>query len=425
MSTQLRLPRAGARTALACFLATLASPVPVINATFGLFLLPIARDLHWPRSRVSLVLVMVALASAGALPVAGRLADRFGARRVALAGTILFPCGVASLWLLGSPSVATPLATASLFLLLGASASLPSAMLYARLLSGWFSGRRGLVLGLVGGGGNGLGCVLMPALAALAIAAQGWRIAYPLLGLVSLAIGLPAMALLARDPKGGAIATDVVTQAQVRQTGMGRAEAIRTRSFWLVLLLQGLGAGSLTAVFTHVVPILADRGLSPILATTAVSTVALSGSAWQPVIGYMLDRTGDPRRLAPFFLLAALGLVMLSTGRDPAVILAGAILVGMALGTDYGAVPLLAGRYFGLRAFGAISGLIYGINAVVLGIAPFLLDLCFDRTGSYRTALVAVALCLASCAACCVLMPRFRTGRPAVRQDSEAPHRAA
>lgn len=376
------------------------SSTPVVNATFGLFLVPIARDLAWRRAQVSLVLLVVSALSALSYPLVGRLADRFGVRRVALAGIVLFAASVCALSGIGRTLPQTLL----LFALLGVAASIPSAMLYAKLVSGWFVARRGLMLGLVGGVGNGLGCVLMPALAAVVIARHGWRDAYLALGATVLAVGLPALWLLVRDPRKRAESV-----AGPSSDGMTLGRAIATRPFWLILLVMALGAGSLTAIFTHVVALLTDRGLTLALATSALSTVALVGSAWQLVLGHVLDHARRPLLLAPFFVLAIGGLPLLATATSVQAVIAGAVLVGLAIGTDYGAIPYLIGRYFGLRAFGAISGLIFGINVIVLGAAPFLTDLVFDRTGSYRGALIAVASCLALCALLCLALPAYPT----------------
>lgn len=392
-------PGAGGRTVAGCLLATIVSSTPVVNATFGLFLKPIAQDLHWPRARVSMVLIVVALLCAATYPLVGRLADRLGARRVALVGNLLFAASVAALSLTGGST----LRTLALFGLLGITSAIPSALLYARLISSWFTRRRGVLLGLAGGGGNGIGCTLMPLLAAAIISTHGWRAAYLALGLVVLCIGFPAILFLVRDPAPSPAPDPAAGHA----AGLTLPDAARTVRFWQLLAVMALGAGSLTAIFTHVVALLTDRGVGLPVAAVAVSVIALVGSAWQLVLGHLLDRSETPHVMAPFFLLAIAGLPILAAATGTPALLAGAVLIGLAIGTDYGAIPYLVGRYFGLRAYGAICGMIFGINVIVLGISPFLTDLVYDRTGSYRAALVAVAACLAACAVLCRTLPRY------------------
>ncbi|MGI4744532.1 MAG: MFS transporter [Janthinobacterium lividum] len=398
------------RTVMGCLLATVVSSTPVVNATFGVFLVPISRDLHWPRARVSVVLIVMALLCAATYPLVGRLADRLGVRRVVLVGNLLFAASVASLSFTGGST----LRTYTLFAVLGITSAIPSAMLYAKLVSAWFSQRRGLLLGLVGGVGNGVGCTLMPMLAGAAVAAWGWRNAYLALGLVVLCVGLPAIVLLLRDPSAAPART---SGPLPEADGLTLAQSMRTVRFWSILGVMALGAGSLTAVFTHVVAMLTDRGIGLPIATLSVGVIAMTGSFWQLVLGTVLDRTGSPHIMAPFFLLAVAGLAILGTAISPAALLAGAFLIGLGIGTDYGAIPYLVGRYFGLRAYGAICGMIFGINVIVLGISPFLTDLVYDRTGSYHLAFLAIATCLVLCAGLCLTLPRYGQVRriPALR----------
>lgn len=408
------------RTVVGCLLATVVSSTPVVNATFGVFLVPISHDLHWPRARVSVVLIIMALLCAATYPLVGRLADRLGVRRVVLVGNLLFAASVASLSFTGGSAARTY----TLFALLGITSAIPSAMLYAKLVSVWFSQRRGLLLGLVGGVGNGVGCTLMPMLAGAAIAAWGWRNAYVALALVVLCVGLPAIVLLLRDPPAAPTRTSGPALSQL--DGLTLGQSMHTVRFWSILGVMALGAGSLTAVFTHVVALLTDRGIGLPIATLSVGVIAMTGSFWQLVLGTVLDRTGSPRIMAPFFLLAVAGLGVLGTATSPAALLAGAFLIGLGIGTDYGAIPYLVGRYFGLRAYGAICGMIFGINVIVLGISPFLTDLVYDRTGSYHLALLAIAACLVLCAGLCLTLPRYGQGRriPTVRvRDCSADRR--
>ncbi|MGI4744698.1 MAG: hypothetical protein ACRYGI_02150 [Janthinobacterium lividum] len=77
-------------------------------------------------------------------------------------------------------------------------------------------------------------------------------------------------------------------------------------------------------------------------------------------------------------------------------------------GIPSGTATLTLAALFRLRAFGAICDMIYSINVIVLGRTPFLMDLVYDRTGSYEAALVAIAACLLICAMLTLILPRYR-----------------
>ena len=397
-------------TVLGCMLANLVSSTPVVNATFGLFLVPISQEFHWPRSRVSAVLIIVALCCSASYSVVGRLADRWGVKRLAIVGNLVFACSVAAV----SFADDTVLRTYLLFALLGMTSAIPSTMLFSKLISGWYVERRGLMLGIAAGLGNGIGSTLMPILAHSVIVSHGWRAGYVALGVVTLLVGLPSILLLLRD-----VPTTLGSQAAIgRQaieppSGLTAQQAMRTPQFWIVLAMMALGAGSLTALFAHVVPMLMDRGIPSGTATLTLAAFALTGSGWQLILGTMLDRTNGPRVMTPFFLAAIPGLAIMGVATSPGWLVVGALLTGLGLGTDYGAMPYLVGQYFGLRAFGAICGMIYSINVIVLGTTPFLMDLVYDRTGSYGAALVGIAVCLLLCAMLMLILPDYRRTTPA------------
>ena len=74
---------------LACLIGNVISPILVVRGSFGLFLIPISHEFHWPRERVSGVLGLLAIISALTFPLVGRIADQFGPRRPILFGTVV------------------------------------------------------------------------------------------------------------------------------------------------------------------------------------------------------------------------------------------------------------------------------------------------------------------------------------------------
>jgi len=62
----------------------------------------------------------------------------------------------------------------------------------------------------------------------------------------------------------------------------------------------------------------------------------------------------------------------------------GASLVGLGMGGEGDLMPYMTSRYFGLRSFGEIYGSIFAIFTLAGAVAPLLMAMGFDRTGSYR-----------------------------------------
>ncbi len=416
-----RGPQAG--VLVACTVGNMFSLTTAVTTVFSLFLAPIAHEFRWPRATVSGVLAMLAVIGVVVSPISGRLADRFGPRRVILVGQVLFAPAIALLALASGSVWQFYL----LFALVGLLGSIPSPAAYTKMVCEWFDRARGAALGVMGGVGNGVGAALLPFIAVRLLERYGWRGAWLGDALVVFALGFPIMAVLLRDarrpskhlsqreregpaPKAwegeglrshqAATATD--------PPGLTLAQALRAPTFWLILIAIALGAGCVTAVFVHVVPLLTDRGFSARLATNVLITFALVTSVWQVVVGALLDRTGSPRIVAPMYLCAIAGLLLLTFAPTPAGLYAGGALLGVGLGAEFGALPYFVSRYFGLAAFGTISGLMYSVVILSQGVTPVLMDAVFDATGAYRLAIYGVCTLLLLSAALLLLLPRLR-----------------
>ena len=370
----------------ACTVGNGVSVTPMVYTVFGLFLIPISTEFDWSRSAVSFVLFIIAVAGAISYPIVGRLIDRYGARPVILTGNVLFAASVASVSLVE----ASRFQFYTVYALIGISAAIPSSVMFTKVIAGWFDQRRGLFLGIAGGLGNGIGAALSPLFVFALISSYGWRAGFQGIGAAIILIGFPVLYLLLRDPPKDTIRS--ARESLEKTQGLTLTEALRTPTFWIILAAIALGAGCMTAIFAHVVPMLLDRGIPAGQATTVLATFSLVTAGWQIGMGYMLDRIARPWIAAPFYLLALVGLLLLeATSSYPLLLLSG-LLMGLGLGTEYGVLPYFLSRYFGTRHYGAISGTMYGVIVLTQGLTPFLMDLVFDITGTYDPAIIVICI---------------------------------
>lgn len=65
-------------------------PAPIIVFSFGVFLKPLSEYFHANRTAISLAYTLSSLISATASPMAGRLVDRYGARKIVVPATAAF-----------------------------------------------------------------------------------------------------------------------------------------------------------------------------------------------------------------------------------------------------------------------------------------------------------------------------------------------
>src|SRR5258707_888235 len=162
--------------------------------TFSAFVEPLQRNFGASRGSVSLVFSLAGFLYFGLGIVSGPLADRFGSRRLAVAGMILTGLGLAAAG--AARSLTEVYAAYGLGVGLGVGCSYVPAV---GAVQRWFVRRRGLASGLAVSG-IGVGTLVMPPLAALLIAALGWRLAYLALGGLAAIVGAGMALLIENDP---------------------------------------------------------------------------------------------------------------------------------------------------------------------------------------------------------------------------------
>jgi MFS family permease len=368
---------------------------PVVAFTFGLFLKPISQEFGWNRGAVSAAGAVASLMIAIAVPFAGMLIDRWGARRILLPAIVLSSISVAAI------SLTPP----SLFVFVALYAAAGLAMAahgpqpYVKAIAAWFDGRRGLALGLAMAG-VGFGIILVPQLARYLIEIYGWRTAYIGLGVVLFVVAFPAVAILVREPPRTATgrARGFVGDPTALP-GLSVKDAMTSSSaFWRLAAALFLVAMAVNGTIVHVVPMLTDRGLSPAMAASLLGVVGLASIVGRLLCGYLADRLFAPRVAAGFFLLPCLGICLLMMDAGHLFPFIGVVTLGLALGCEIDMMGFLTTRYFGLRRFGVLYGYLFAVFSAGSALGPFLMGLSFDMFHSYGLMLASfvIALVIAS-----------------------------
>jgi MFS family permease len=395
-----RLVGTGEGVVLAATMGNIVGFTAVLSSTFGIFLVPIASEFGWGRATVSGVLSLISVICALTYPLIGRAMDRWGGRSIQICGNVAFGLAMAGLGLANGGVLQFYL----LFALVGLAGAVHSTPMMCKMVAGWFDEKRGLALGISAGMGNGLGATLMPILAGLMLGPWGWRGAFVGLGVVVIVAGTPVLAWLLYDAPGSAVDTPNAADAPVVE-GYTLREALRMGAFWLLLLGAAAGAGGMTAVFTHVVPILRERHVSLGQSTQVLAVFALVTAVWQAASGLLLDRLRTPRIIIPMYAIAIAGLILLQMAHSQWQLLLAGALMGIGLGGEYAALPYFISRYFGLRHYGAITGMMYSVVMLIQGVAPTIMDASFDRLGTYDLSMVVTVGALAMGMALFSLLP--------------------
>ena len=394
------------------------SGAPIVVYSFGVFLKPLTQEFHVGRGAISLAFTIHNFIGAGCAPFAGRLVDRFGAKRVILPGLVLLGLILVSALMIGSR-----LWQLYVFYLALAPVTLATTPIpYSAVISRWFDRRRGLALGLIMFG-MGVGTVVMPPTVQRLIAHFGWRMAFACVGCAILVIPIAVVAVFLKEapqqmgllPDGDERRANDIRGAE-NQTGLGWPQVYRTRTFWLMVSAFVLAGGSMHACILHMPALLSDRGLTAENAALGSSVVGMAVIAGRLLSGYLQDRLFAPRVAVGIFGMSAIGLALLWAGGGGAVALAAAFLVGLGMGAEVDIIAFLVSRYFGLRAFGTSFGFAFGSFVLAGGLGGMLMGAGFDLIGSYELPLAGFFVLTVLAV---VLFTRLGPYRFAARQSDE------
>lgn len=382
---------------------------------FQAFFLPISKEFHWDRATISGAFSLRQLESGLLAPLLGFTVDRWGARTIILTSVLITGVGmillsfVTNLWMFYG---------AFLVISLGASGASHGISWPVAIVS-WFQRLRGRALGLACMGPVVSGPFLVTM--AMLESAVGWRSAVRLLGLGVCLIGAPLALVVRSDPRRYGCLPDGDPPEQHRpdkkvpdpanaggiDSGLTVGQAVRTRGFWLLLLVLGLQFIGLSGLSVHLIPLLEDIGYSSTQAASVLGLVYfLSGIGrfGSGIVSDWFDRRLVLAVLLSFQVAAALSLTQIAPS---ALWQAGlfALFYGVGFGGTIPLRSLLIGDLFGSRAFGAIQGLIQGgaIAGGVLG--PVFFGRVFDVTHSYHLALYISSAISAAAVPAAFLLP--------------------
>lgn len=341
--------------------------------SFGVFVLPLSEEFGWGRGDMSLALTLMSVAIVFLSPLAGTLLDRYGVRRVLIPSIVFFGIAIAGLSLM----TGSLMHYYAMYLLLALAGVCTTPASYSRVVVAWFDARRGLALGIVLAG-IGVGTAVIPPFVELLTSNFGWRFAFLGVAALIILVSLPAVAAWISEP------VKVVPSGAVREEeGFSFRESIATRQFLFLaisFLLLGIMSGGILA---HLVPLLTDRGVTPGVAASVASLLGITLIAARLFIGYLLDHFFAPMVVAVFLACPVIGVIILMSGAAGTPAILAVVLVGLGIGAEMDFMSYLVSRYFGLRSFGRLYGLIYSSITVGVSIGPIVMGYSQQLSGTY------------------------------------------
>jgi MFS family permease len=352
--------------------------------TFSAFVEPLQRDFGASRGSVSLVFSLAGFLYFGLGIVSGPLADRFGSRRLAVAGMILTGLGLAA------ASVARSLLEVYVAYGLGVGLGVGCAYVPAiGAVQRWFVRRRGFASG-VAVSGIGVGTLVMPPLASLLIADLGWRGAYLALGAFAALAGGGLALLIENDPRDRGLGPDGdPPKAMARAEGALVREAVRSRRFVSLYAACLIASFGVFVPFVHLVPYAREHGVAASSAVLLLGAIGVGSTAGRFFLGSLADRIGRQLSLVAMFAGMALALAIWVIATDVWSLAVFALVYGVFYGGWVAVLPAVVMDYFGGRNVSGLIGILYTSVAFGTLIGPSAAGFIFDLSHSYHLPILA------------------------------------
>ena len=366
-----------------------------LRAVFGVFIKPMETTFGWDRAALSGAAAVSLLLLGAAGPIVGWLADRWGPRRVIFVSAIIL--GVGTLLTARVTALWQVYITAGVLMALGSGGVGMSTG--AAMAARWFEGRRGLVMGLIGGAMSAGQLVIIP-LAVWLTVTYGWRQSFVYLGILLFVIALPLTLLLRDDPAqkglkpfGAGAATASVAGPAPADGRTSVTDAMQVPAFWLLAATFFVcGYTSNGLVLTHLVPHAAEHGFSEMHAAQALGVMGAMNIVGTVASGWICDRFGRKGPLAFYYGVRGLSLLfLLYVWNVPSLHIFAAIF-GLNYISTVPPTTTLTANIFGRFSVGTLSGWIFFAHQCGAALGAAVGGWVFQATGSYSWAFISAAL---------------------------------
>ena len=337
------------------------------------------KEFGWSRATVTSGNAFAKLAVGFLGFFAGWLIDRFGPRRLMLAGILMG--GIALVGL----STVTTLWQFYLFYVFNAMAymcagPLPNQVLTAR----WFNKSRGKAMGFAYLG-IGIGGMLVPQIARWLNLEFGWNTALMILGIMTVVISFPMAWTVKENPELAA----KETASEEHRAPLNKI--VKGWPFYLLVIGSMCSIGAVSGTNQNLKLFFSlDLNYSQGEAANILSLVLFSSVIGRLLMGWLADRFPKKYIMILIYTLVAASIPLLYFASTPGVIYLFAFIFGVGLGGDYMIIPLMAAELFGVRIMGRVMGLVLTADGIAEAFAPMFVGWLHDRSGSYANGFAAL-----------------------------------
>ena len=345
-----------------------------IRHGFGLWLQPVTLAQGWTRETFAFAIAIQNLAWGFFGIFAGMVADRFGAFRVIVAGSVLYALG-----LIGMAYAATPtLFALSAGVLIGmAQAGTTYAVIYGVIGRNVPASRRSWAMGVAAAAGS-FGQFLMVPTEGYLISSQGWQLALIILGASALLMIPLARGLREPDLHTGPVAHRHQTIWQALR------EAFGYRSFQLLTAGYFVCGFQVVFIGVHMPSYLKDHGLSPQVASFSLALIGLFNVFGTYAAGALGQKMPKKNILAFIYFARAVAIALfLLAPLGPTSVYLFSMVMGLLWLSTVPPTNAALAQIFGVAHLSMLSGFVFFSHQMGSFMGVWLGGYLYDRTGSY------------------------------------------
>ena len=377
--------------AACCFLALF--PGAIFSYGFPVFYIPIREDLMLTDTQVSLIFALSRGEAGIGGPRVGWMVDKFDSRPIVLvfglmAGVgVIILSGVDGYWIfvlvyVGVVSVGNNSGFGQTFL---------------AVMNRWFVRRRAVGMTIVITAYTAGGAMLIPVLSR-GIEALGWRDVMLYTGIFVVVVVIPFALFIRRSPESMGIdlaevgeaveqSTTSTSSAQASGRDFTVAEALRTPTYWFILVASALRISVTSGVLVHAIPIMVWKGTSAQTGADVLSLLFFVSIPARLLIGMSGMKLPGQGVLGVGMAVGGVSLLGLNLVTGTWIIFP--FIAGMAVLEGASVLNwVLVGNIFGRRSFATLTGIISVFYSAGMMLSPLFLGWMVDRTGGYTESLL-------------------------------------
>ncbi|OLS37050.1 MFS transporter [Alkalihalophilus pseudofirmus] len=352
----------------------------------------------WSRSEISGIYSVATLFAGMLMIIIGRFVDRLGQKQMMMiVGTVLglacfFNSFVSNIWMMAVG-----------FFLIRLFGQGSMTLIPATLVPQWFIKKRGRALSFMAIG-SFVSAAFFPIANTWMINTWSWQTSWQVWGSVLLFVFVPLVVVGVKNKPedigllpDGALNQPTSTKPKkedsfITEVDWTLKEAMRTKSFWFILICVAIPALVNTGITFHLLSIFGENQLTPQLAATILSMMAIVGFPISMVAGFILEKVRTNLLLALIFVLEIVLLVILLFTNNVWMAVLFGLIWGTANGLERITLNIVWPNYFGRKYLGSIKGVAVTVMVIGSSLGPLPFGIGFDLFSSYTQILLLVSI---------------------------------